>query len=269
MCRVLGASPSGYYGWLERPKSRRDINNEKLLVEIRRVHIEYRQAYGARKVWQALRRRGVQCGKNRVARIRQRHGIEARRRRRFKVTTQSRKSQISAPNILNRRFNATHPNEVWLGDVTYIATRTGWLYLSVVIDLYSRRVIGWSMSNVNNTALVLNALDMAIVSRQPQECVLHHTDRGAVYASDPYVRKLRDNNMTQSMSRPGDCYDNAVAESFFSTLKNELVLGGVFESRDDARHKIFEYIESFYNRRRIHQSLGYKTPEMTERLYLN
>jgi putative transposase len=154
-------------------------------------------------------------------------------------------------------------------DVTYIATRTGWLYLAIVIDLYSRRVIGWSMSNVNNTALVLNALDMAIGRRRPQGHVLHHTDRGAIYGCDEYIRKLRDNNMTQSMSRAGDCYDNAVAESFFSTLKNELVLGGVFESRDDARCKIFDYIENFYNRRRIHQSLGYKTPEMTERLSLN
>lgn len=269
MCRVLGASASGYYGWLKRPRSRRDINNEKLLVKIRRIHIEFRQAYGARKVWQTLVRRGIPCGKNRVARIRQRHGIEARRRRRFKVTTQSRKSQIGAPNLLNRRFNAAKPNEVWLGDVTYIATRNGWLYLAVVIDLYSRRVIGWSMSNVNNATLVLNALDMAVVRRQPQGGVLHHTDQGAVYGCDQYVQKLRDNNMTQSMSRPGDCYDNAVAESFFGTLKNELVLGGVFESRDDARRKIFDYIESFYNRRRIHQSLGYKTPEMTERLYIN
>lgn len=249
--------------------SQRAINNAKLLVEIRRVHVEFRQSYGSRKVWQTLNGRGIGCSKNRVAKIRQKYGIEARRRRRFKVTTRSRESQISAPNLLNRCFKAAQPNEVWLGDVTYIATRTGWLYLAVIIDLYSRRVIGWSMSNVNNTSLVLNALDMAIVGRHPLTAVLHHTDQGAIYSSDEYVQKLKENNMTQSMSRRGDCYDNAVAESFFSTLKNELVLGMVFESREEARSKIFDYIETFYNRRRIHQSLGYKTPEMIERMYPN
>ena len=208
--------------------------------------------------------RGINCGKNRVARLRQLHGIETRRRRRFKITTRARKSQEIAPNIVNRCFKTEKPNRVWLGDVTYIATRTGWLYLAVMLDLYSRKVIGWSMSEQNNKQLVLNALDMAIVARKPTASVIHHSDQGSIYASEEYMAKLRSNNMIQSMSRKGDCYDNAVVESFFSTLKNELVLGNVFKSREEARSEIFGYIEVFYNRKRIHQSLGYKTPEMVE-----
>ncbi len=202
--------------------------------------------------------------KNRVARLRQLHEIETKRRRRFKVTTKSRKSQEIAPNIVNRCFKTEELNRVWFGDVTFIATRTGWLYLAVMLDLYSRKVIGWSMSEQNNKELVLNALDMAITKRRPTGRVMHHTDQGSVYASDEYTAKLRSNNMIQSMSRKGDCYDNAVAESFFSTLKNELVLGCVFKSREEARSEIFDYIEIFYNRKRIHQSLGYKAPDMFE-----
>ena len=244
--------------------SQRAKENERLLTEIRRIHIEYRQAYGSLKIWEELKVRGIRCGKHRVARLRKLAGIETKRRRRFKVTTKSRKSQEIAPNIVNRCFKTAEPNRVWLGDVTFIATRTGWLYLAVLLDLYSRKVIGWSMSNQINKQLVLNALEMAIIRRKPKGNVLHHTDQGAIYASDEYVAKLRSNNMTQSMSRKGDCYDNAVAESFFSTLKNELVVGGIFETREKARREVFDYIEVFYNRKRIHQSLGYKTPEMVE-----
>ena len=211
-----------------------------------------------------MREQGLKCGKHRVARLRKIHGIETRRRRRFKITTRSKKSQKIAPNIINRCFKTEEPNRVWVGDVTYIATRTGWLYLAVMLDMYSRKVIGWSMSDQNNTQLVLNALDMAIVKRKFVGDVVHHTDRGALYSSDEYMAKLKSNKMIQSMSRKGDCYDNAVAESFFSTLKNELVLGKVFKSRDEARSEIFAYIEVFYNQKRIHQSLGYKTPEMID-----
>lgn len=199
-----------------------------------------------------------------MARLRSLHGIETKRRRRFKITTKARRSQNIVPNIVNRCFKAEGPNRIWLGDVTFIATRTGWLYLAVMIDLYSRKIIGWSMSEQNNKELVLNALDMAIVARKPTGSVIHHTDQGAPYASEEYTVKLRLNNMIQSMSRKGDCYDNAVAESFFGTLKNELVLGEVFKTREDARREIFKYIEIFYNRKRIHQSLGYKTPEMVD-----
>ncbi len=199
-----------------------------------------------------------------MARLRRLYGIEAKRRRRFKITTKARKGQEVAPNILNRCFKAQEPNRVWIGDVTYIATRTGWLYLAVLIDLYSRKIIGWSMSNQIDKQLTLDALEMAIARRNPKSNVLHHTDQGSIYASDDYIAKLASNRMIRSMSRKGDCYDNAVAESFFSTLKNELVVDKVFETRERARGEIFDYIEVFYNRKRIHQSLGYKTPEMVD-----
>ena len=180
------------------------------------------------------------------------------------MTTRSKDMQWIAPNQLNRCFRTERPNAVWVGDVTSIATRMGWLYLAVMLDLYSRKIIGWSMSNRIDKQLALDALNMALVRRQPDSKVLHHTDRGAIYASDEYRAKLSANRLSSSMSRKGDCYDNAVAESFFSTLKNELVSGDTFESRDRAKAEIFEYIEVFYNRQRIHQSLNYMTPEKME-----
>ena len=236
------------------------------MSEIRRIHYEYRQAYGSLKVWRELKTRGLSCGKHRVARLRRANDIETRRKRRFKITTRSKKSQLVVPNVLNRCFNVEEPNRIWVGDVTFIATRRGWLYLAVMLDLYSRKVIGWSTSTQIDKQLVLSTLDMAIRRRRPTSRLLHHTDQGSVYGSDEYMAKLRINNLTPSMSRKGDCYDNAVAESFFSTLKNELVLGKLFESREDAQREVVEYIEGFYNKRRIHQSLGYKTPEMMEKV---
>jgi len=235
-----------------------------LLIEIRRIHYEFRQAYGSLKIWKELKELGIACGKHRVARLRRLHGIETKRRRRFKLTTNSRNTEWIAPNLLDRRFTIDHPNRVWIGDVTFIATRTGWLYLAVLLDLYSRKVIGWSMSDRIDRHLSLGALEMALLRRQPDSEVLHHTDRGSIYGCDEYLEKLATHHLIPSMSRKGDCYDNAVAESFFSTLKNELVAGEVFESKDHARTEIFGYIESFYNRRRRHQSLNYLTPEMME-----
>ncbi len=257
-------SSSGYYGWLNRKTSDRSQKNEQLLIEIRRVHYEFRQAYGAIKIWRELKSQGLDCGKNRVARLRKVNGIETKRRRRFKLTTKSKRTQRIAPNIVDRCFKTAEPNRVWCGDVTYIATRTGWLYLAIMIDLFSRKVIGWSMSEENNKQLVLNALDMAIAARKPPAGVVHHTDRGSLYASDEYVAKLGLNRMIQSMSRKGDCWDNAVAESFFGTLRNELILGKPFGSREEARGEVFSYIEIFYNRKRMHRTLGYKTPAMFE-----
>jgi transposase InsO family protein len=257
-------SSSGYYAWIGRPVSQRARDNERLLIEIRRIHYEFRQAYGSLKIWKELNTRGIVCGKHRVARLRSFYGIETKRRRRFKVTTQSKNTQGIAPNLLNRCFTVDQPNRVWVGDVTHIATRKGWLYLAVLLDLYSRKVIGWSMSERIDKRLPLAALAMALFQRKPDSNVLHHTDRGAIYGSDEYVEMLATHRLTPSMSRKGDCYDNAVAESFFSTLKNELIAGDLFESRERARSEIFVYIESFYNRQRIHQSLNYKTPEMME-----
>jgi len=266
LCRVLHVSASGYYAWAVRPVSRRAASDQRLLLEIRRIHQESREAYGSLKTWKSLNAQGLVCGKHRVARIRRANGIEARRRKRFKITTRSTHTGWIAPNRLNRCFQVARPNQVWVGDVTFIATRAGWLYLAILLDLYSRKVIGWSMSNRIDKRLVLDALDMALIRRQPEEEVVHHTDRGAIYACDEYRERLSGYRLTPSMSRKGDCYDNAVAESFFSTLKNELSTGRVFESREQARGAIFDYIEIFYNRQRIHQSLHYRTPEQAEGL---
>ena len=264
MCRVLKVSRSGYYDWKIRPVSKREFFDKYLVIEIRQIHIESKENYGTIKVWKALRAKNVSCGKHRVARLRKINGIESKRRRRFKVTTISKNTKWIFPNRLNRSFQVARPNKIWVGDVTYIATRNGWLYLAILLDLYSRKVIGWSMSDRNNKELVLNALNMAIERRKPQSEVLHHTDRGSTYGSDDYRSKLISSGLVPSMSRKGDCYDNAVAESFFSTLKNELFFGQRFMSRNYARSEIFKFIEIFYNRQRLHQTLNYITPEMME-----
>lgn len=269
LCRVLRVSSSGYYSWATRSVSTRARANQELLIQIRRIHHESRQAYGSLKVWKTLNACGIACGKHRVARLRRIHEIEAKRRRRFKVTTNSKNTTWIAPNLLNRCFRTEQPNRVWVGDVTFIATRAGWLYLAILLDLYSRKIIGWSMSERIDKRLALDALEMALIRRKPDAEVLHHTDRGSIYASDEYREKLSAHQLTSSMSRKADCYDNAVAESFFSTLKNELVVGSVFESRDRARTEIFEYIEGFYNRQRIHQSLNYLTPEEAEKRFVS
>ena len=242
------------------------MENEWLLREIRLVHFEFRQAYGYLKTWKELKARGISCGKHRVARLRRIHKINTRRSRRFKVTTESRNAQWIVPNLLNRCFNVDRPNQVWVGDITFVATRKGWVYLAVLLDLYSRKVIGWAVSDRINKRLVLDALERALLRRRLDSQVLHHTDRGSIYASYEYIDKLTDRGLIPSMSRKGDCYDNAVAESFFSTLKNELVVDVVFESKEQAYDAIFSYIENFYNRKRIHQSLNYVTPETMEKM---
>jgi transposase InsO family protein len=264
MCKVLGASKSGYYAWKTRPPSKRELSDRYLVTEIRKIHIESKNNYGAIKTWKALKAKKINCGKHRVARIRRINGIESKRRKKFKITTLSKNTKWIAPNLLNRCFKAAEPNKVWIGDVTYLSTRTGWLYLSILLDLYSRKVIGWAMSDKNNKQLVINALDMALIRRKPQSKVLHHTDRGSIYGSDDYRNKLIAAGLVSSMSRKGDCYDNAVAESFFSTLKNELVFGQRFKSREHAKSEVFKFIEIFYNRQRLHQALNYVTPETME-----
>jgi transposase InsO family protein len=229
--------------------------------EIRRVHAAARGVYGARKTWQQLRAQGIVCGQHRVARLRRRHGIEATRRRRFKVTTRSRQGHGRTPDLVQRGFTAPAPNRVWVGDVTCVATREGWLYVAVLLDLYSRKVVGWAMSERINSALVLRALSMALSARRPAPGLIHHTDHGAIYTAEAYRAQLQAHGLAASMGRTGDCYDNAVAESFFSTVKNELVGGQGYSSRQAARTALFEFIEVFYNRQRIHQTLGYRTPQ--------
>lgn len=266
MFRVMGVSPSGYYDWRNRPECKRSREDKELLTQIKRVHDENRECYGGVKTWKALNQEGIDCGKHRVARLRRAYDIEAKRRRRFKVTTRSKHRHWVAPDLVNRYFHAERANQVWAGDVTFIATRKGWLYVAMLLDLYSRKVVGWSMSNRNDQSLVLNALQMAIERRQPPAGVIHHTDRGRLYAANEYRQVMMDHEIVPSMSRKGDCYDNAVSESFFSTLKNELIYDRYYDNREKARSDIFEYIEVFYNRQRLHQTLGYKSPMEYEKV---
>ena len=260
MCSALRVSRSGYYDWRERVPSPRAEANQRLLGRIREVHRASRENYGEQKTWEALRAAGEPCGRHRVARLRRSHGILAKRVRRFRRSYAARNSAPPAPNLLNRDFTADQPNRVWVTDITFVPTRCGWLYVAVMIDLYSRRIVGWAMSNRIDQQLVLDALHMAISQRCPEPGLIHHSDQGQQYAGNTYRAVLNEHAIIQSMSRKGNCLDNAVAESFFSNLKNELVHHILFEDRDEARSEIFDYLEVFYNRQRIHQSLGFKSP---------
>lgn len=267
LCQVLRVSRSGYYAWLNRGPSVRAQADQVLLQQIQRVHDAHRGHSGALKTWRVLQRQGIAGGKHRVARLRRQQGIVAKRRRRYIATTRSKYTTWQAPNLLRRNFTAQQPDRVWVGDVTHIPTREGWLYLAVLIDLYSRQVVGWSMLKRNNTELLLGALNMAITQRRPQLGLIHHSDQGRTYAGKVYQQRLTDADMKPSMSRKGDCWDNAVAESFFATLEFELIEQQVFRSRAVAKMAIFEFIEVFYNRQRSHQTLAYKTPLMMEQEY--
>lgn len=268
-CWLLQVSRSGYYHWVKRPESRRAREDRELLVHIRRVHLESRRAYGSVKTWRELCDRGVACGKHRVARLRKQGGIEARRRRRFRLTLENHHTAPAAPNLLRQRFVATRPDLIWVGDMTFIRTRAGFLYLAVLLDLYARRVVGWCMHDRPNLEVTLRALDMALVHRCPAPGLVHHTDQAPLYSAYEYRERMQDHGLVASMSGRGNCYDNAVAESFFSNLKNELVHHSDFHTREAARAAIFNYIEIFYNRRRRHQALGYISPVQFEERQLN
>lgn len=260
MCRVLQVSTSGFYAWRERPESRRAQENRRLAVEIKAVHAESRQNYGSPRVHQELKSRGIPCSENRVARLMRVEGVRARTVRRFRATTDSSHGLPVAPNHLDRQFKPARVNACWAGDITYIWTREGWLYLSVVMDLFSRRIVGWSMQPRLEKALVLDALKMALSGRRPAGGLLLHSDRGGQYASHAYQELMQGHGLLCSMSRKANCWDNAVVESFFSTLKRELVHHRDYRSREEARREVFEYVEVFYNRRRRHSSLRYMTP---------
>jgi len=260
LCAALRVSRSGYYAWRARPPSARDQANTALLTQIRALHAEAREAYGAGKIWRVLNTRGVRCGRHRVARLRRAHGIEARRMRRFRLAYAARNGTPPAPNLVARHFHAAAPNRVWAGDITFIPTRRGWLYLAVLLDLYSRRVVGWAMSHRRDGQLVLDALTMALEHRRPTPGLVHHSDQGIQYTSGGYQTRLQTIGFVPSMSRKGNCYDNAVVESFFSTLKNEWTFHQTFHDRDEARAALFDYIELFYNRQRCHASLNYQSP---------
>lgn len=265
MCRVLQVSRSGYYAWENRQESRRSVENRRLLSQIRMIHERSRRLYGSPRVTAELRSQGYVCNEKRVTRLMREHGIRAKTVRKFKVTTDSKHNLPVAPNLLNRQFTVARPNAVWVSDITYIWTTEGWLYLAGVIDLYSRQVVGWAMSGRVDSRLTLQALRQAIARRCPGRGLLHHSDQGKQYAADDYHGLLTDHGMMASMSRTGDCWDNAVMESFFGTLKTEMVYFEKFSSREEARTKIFEYIEVFYNRQRRHSTLGQLSPVEFER----
>lgn len=266
MCSVLGVSHSGYYAWRKRQPSTRERENRSLRALIRLLHKKSRKTYGYRRVHAALVSQGTTCGKNRVARLMKEDCLQARRRRQYKRTTQSRHHWPIAPNRLDQSFVAASPNQKWLTDITYIRTAEGWLYLSVVLDLYSRAVIGWAMEPYLTDSLTRKALKMALARRQPQPGWLHHSDRGSQYASSSYQNLLNSHSALTSMSRTGNVYDNAPMESFFATLKTELIHHRSYETRQQARNDIFEYIEVFYNNQRLHSALGYLTPMAFESL---
>jgi putative transposase len=264
MCQILQISRSGYYDWRVRKESERSRRDQVLLNEIRKIHQEMKEAYGPIKTWRTLQRSGTVCGKHRVARRRRQAGIEARRKRKFRLAYKSRNTAPAAPNLLRWPFTADHPDQIWVTDVTFIPTRSGWLYLAAMIDLHTRLVVGWSMKDRPNQELVNEALMMAIQQRRPKPGLIHHSDQGILYSTGSYLALLKKYGMLRSMSGKGNCYDNAVAESFFSSLKNEIVHHRNYQTRDEARTEIFDYIELFYNRKRLHQSLNYQTPMLYE-----
>lgn len=271
LCRVLGVSRSGYHKWRGRPQmTARKRSDEVLMSRITQVHRTSRGTYGSPRVHRALRRQNHRVSRKRVERLMRESGLFSRRKKKFKQTTDSRHGLPVAPNVLEQVFEAKKPNEAWVTDITYVWTQEGWLYLAAILDLYSRKVVGWSMSDSLATPLVVSALSMALGMRKPTEELLHHSDRGCQYASVEYRHLLEQKGITCSMSRKGNCYDNAVAESFFGTLKTELIHHSKFETRAEARRAIFDFIEIFYNRVRLHSSLGYLSPEEFElNFYLN
>lgn len=260
LCEVLGVSSSGYYDWRDRPESVRARRNRQLVAKIRQFHKASRKIYGSPRIHQDLVDSGDQVGRNRVARLMRGHGIQSKMAKKFVITTDSKNTLQPAPDRLQRCFSTDKPDQAWVSDTTFIRTRQGWLYLAVVIDLFSRQVLGWSMSDKNNTTLVQDALRMAVWKRGKLGSVIVHSDQGSTYASTDYQKLLKSHDLVCSMSRKGECLDNAVAESFFGTLKTELVDDEDYRTQEDAKRSLFEYIEIFYNRQRRHSYLGYVSP---------
>ena len=269
MCEVLEVSRSGYYSCLDRPESRRSQRHRALKQKIEMIHQDSRQIYGSPRIHGELVELGEVVGVNTVARIMQRHGIQSKVHRRFVATTNSRHNLPLAANILNRNFQASVPNEKWVSDVTGIPTRKGWLYLATVMDLYSRMVVGWSMSQRNSTQLVSDALQMALDQRGDVQGVVLHSDRGAPYASQEYQRLMKAHRINCSMSRTGNCWDNAVMESFYHSMKTEWTIFEDYQSHDEARASVFSYIELFYNNKRRHSALANMSPVTYEQHMCN
>ena len=269
MCRVLSVSQSGYYAWHRREPSQRRVKDETLLGLIREIHVASQESYGVPRICKALRARGHVVNKKRVERLMRMNQIQGDSpRKKWVKTTDSNHDFPVAANRLNRDFHANKPNQKWVADITYIQTDEGWLYLATVLDLFSSKIVGWSMADTLETSLVLSAMKMALTTRQPDAGLLHHSDRGSQYASHEYQALLKQFKVQPSMSRTGNCYDNAVMESFFGTIKSELIRRRHYCTKAEARTDIFRYIETFYNRKRIHSTLGYLSPDDFEAAYI-
>lgn len=268
LCNRLNVSPSGYRYWNQCPVSIRHQKEQATVIHLKEIHRDSQSTYGYRRMVHAARLHGLDIGRNAVHRLMRKYGIMARYKRKYKTTTDSRHTLPIAPNLLNRQFKVSVPNQVWVSDITYIPTQEGWLYLATTLDLYSRKIVGWAMDQRMQKSLVIRALQMALHNRRPNplQRLMHHSDRGSQYASKLFQKLLKANDIRCSMSRKGNCWDNAVAESFFRTLKEELVHQQRYKTRDHARLSIFEYIEVFYNQHRLHSSLGYMSPNQFERV---
>lgn len=256
----MKVSSSGYYSWLNRSLSKRAIENQQLTKSIEQVFVKNRHVYGTRRIGKILARSNIAISRKRIGKLMASAGLFCKTKRIFKVTTDSKHNNPISPNLLERQFDVSKPDKYWVGDITYIPTKNGWLYLATVIDLYSRQIVGWSMADNMKAKLVNDALTMAIWKRKPSRGLVWHSDRGSQYASDSHRAVLKDHGIIQSMSRKGDCWDNAVAESFFHTLKTELTNHCQFNNQQEAKNVIFEYIEVFYNRIRIHSANNYLAP---------
>ena len=260
VCEVLQVSPSGYHKWLKRKISFREIENQRILGMIKFHYTRSKGTYGLPRIFAAMKKGGFAVNKKRIARLMRANNIKAKTKRRFRITTVQNSEAAASENILNQNFTASKENKIWTGDITYLWTKEGWLYLAVVMDIYSRKIVGWSIDSSLSTELVIRALVMAIVHRNPQRGIIFHSDRGSQYTSSSFRQILKNYGMLQSMSSTGNCYDNAITESFFHTLKTELVYWERYRTREEAKRSVFEYIEINYNRRRLHSSLGYLSP---------
>lgn len=264
MSQVLGVSTSGYYKYASKAPSKRERENTRLLLEIKKIHKETRETYGYPRMHIELQSRGVACGRNRVARLMRQHGIVAKMVKKFRVKSRPKQRVVKVENLLDQNFVAVEPNQKWVSDITYVPTKQGWLYLAVVLDLYSRKVVGMSMSKFITKELVLGALNQATMNRKIRNGLVCHSDKGSQYTSADFQSFLKVRGITSSMSGKGNCYDNAVAESFFHTIKTELTRFSKYETRQEAKNDIFEYVQIFYNKKRRHSYLGYLSPDEFE-----
>ena len=269
MAKTLRVSRSGYYKYLKEENSKRKSENDRLIQKIHSIHKKSRCRYGSPRIYEELKKVGETCSRKRVAKLMRQEKIQSQIRKKWKVTTKRDPKAKVAPNHVNQNFSVQAPNKVWVSDITYIETLEGWLYLTVILDLFSRKVVGSSMGKSLETSLVIRALEQALCHRKPEETLMHHSDRGCQYTSKEFLEFTQKNNIILSMSAQGHCYDNAVAESFFHTLKTEYTNHQVFKTRQEAIIGIFEYIEIFYNRERLHSFLGYQSPVEYEEKSLN